>query len=139
MKRKVLSHLVTYFSSLLNGFLPAIIWFLIVFVLLFTPGRDLPKMDDWTEKIKLDKLVHMAIFGIMAFLFMIPVSRKKLSLDSKTNYLIIICILVCIWGLLSEFIQRYWIVGRSFDMLDFAADSIGGIVAFFFTKKHLKV
>jgi hypothetical protein len=139
MKRKDLSPLSTHFSSLFNSFVPAIIWFIIVLFLLFTPGKDLPKLDNWTEIIKLDKLVHMSVFGIMAYLFMIPVTRKKLPITTKTNYLIIICILVCIWGLSSEFIQRYWIVGRSFDMLDFAADTAGCILAFSYTKKQLKV
>jgi VanZ family protein len=36
---------------------------------------------------------------------------------------------VAIWGLATEFIQKYFVPGRSFDLLDFAADSTGAFLA----------
>jgi len=34
-----------------------------------------------------------------------------------------------------EFIQKFFIPGRSFDLLDWAADSIGALLAFWFSRK----
>jgi len=52
----------------LRKFVPAIFWFLIVMVLLFTPGSDLPKVDNWFNIPFFDKYVHVGIFTILAFL-----------------------------------------------------------------------
>ena len=114
----------------LKKFIPAIIWFLVVLVLICTPGYDLPKVDSWFEMISGDKLIHVGVFGLLAFLFFLPVSRSSWSRKEKLYYLLRIAIATSIWGLTTEFIQRFFIPGRSFDLRDWLADSIGGLAAY---------
>lgn len=115
-------------------FIPAIIWFLIVLVLLFLPGSDLPKVDDWFNMIHFDKWVHIGIFSVLAFLFMFPIIRSSLSATAKWHWVIRIALATSIWGLTSEVIQKYFIPGRSFDWFDWTADSIGAILALLLAK-----
>ena len=113
-------------------FVPAIIWFLIVMVLLFTPGSDLPKVDNWFNIPFFDKYVHVGIFAVLAFLFMYPFIKSDISPKSKRQYFIRIALAASVWGLTSEFIQLFFVEGRSFDLLDWAADSVGAALALFY-------
>lgn len=125
-------------KGLFKSFIPAIIWWLVVLVLMCTPGRELPDLGFWAELINLDKIIHVTVFGLMAFLFMLPFTSKK-NLDEQQLKFIFLKIAICtgIWGLATEFIQDFFIPGRSFDLLDFVADAVGGLVAYFFAKKYL--
>jgi len=116
-------------------FIPGIAWFFIVMVLLFMPGKDVPSVD-WLSKIYFDKWVHTGIFGFLGILFMVPVGLSKMEVTKKLHYFIRIALAISIWGITSEFIQKYWIAGRSFDLLDWAADSLGALIAFLLCRKR---
>ena len=113
----------------LKKFLPGIAWFFLVLILICLPGDDLPKVGDWMSAIYFDKWVHVGLFSILAFLFMIPFCNSDIPLTIKWSFIIKIAISVSIWGLTTEFIQKFFIPGRSFDLLDWAADSVGVILA----------
>ena len=123
----------------IRKFIPAIIWFFIVLVLVCLPGYDLPRAQDWMHKLYLDKWIHTSIFGFMGFLFMYPVGRSGFSRTEKWHYFIRIAIAGCLWGVTTEFIQKYFIPGRSYEVADWTADSIGnGIALLFCRNKFLK-
>ena len=119
----------------LKKFLPGIAWFFLVLILICLPGDDLPKVGDWMSAIYFDKWVHVGLFSILAFLFMIPFCNSDIPLTIKWSFIIKIAISVSIWGLTTEFIQKFFIPGRSFDLLDWAADSVGVILAVFICRK----
>lgn len=119
-------------------FLPGIAWFFIVAVLTLMPGSDVPKVG-WLDSIKnFDKLVHAGLFGGLTFLFFLPYFKTKFTLQKKRNYLIRISLAVIVWGITVEFIQRFYIPGRDFDLLDWAADSVGVFIAFWICIKIIK-
>ena len=113
----------------INKFLPGIAWFFIVLVLTCLPGDNLPKVDNWFNKLYLDKLVHAGIFAILAILFMYPVSKTGITIVQKRNYFIKIALASAIWGLTTELIQKYFIPGRSFDWFDWIFDGAGVFLA----------
>jgi VanZ family protein len=115
-------------------FIPGIAWFFLILIAVCTPGRDLPKMGSWFTQIDVDKIIHVGLFAVLAFLFMYPFSTTALSKNQKWHYFIKIAIASSLWGLTSELIQRYFIPGRSFDLFDWAADSLGGLIALVFCK-----
>lgn len=119
----------------LKKFLPGIAWFFLVLILICLPGDDLPKVGDWMSAIYFDKWVHVGLFSILAFLFMIPFCNSDIPLTIKWSFIIKIAISVSIWGLTTEFIQKFFIPGRSFDLLDWAADSVGVVLAVFICRK----
>jgi hypothetical protein len=116
-------------------YIPGIAWFFFVLILLCLPGRDLPKTDDFFDKIFFDKWVHAGLFSVLAYLFMKPLGASDKDDKEKLYYFVRIAIAVVVWGLATEFIQKYFAILRSFDLLDWAADSFGVLVAFLFCKK----
>ncbi len=118
-------------------FLPGIAWFFIIMVLTCMPGSDLPKVR-WLDKIYFDKWVHIGMFGILVFLFSLPFFKSNWPLSKKTGYILRIAIAASIWGLAIEFIQKYLVVGRSFDLLDWAADSLGALISFFYCRSRMQ-
>ena len=115
-------------------FIPGIAWFFLVLILICLPGQDIPTVDDWLSKIYFDKWVHTGLFAVLAFLFMRPFIRSSLMVKEKWHYVIRIAIATSIWGLTSELIQKYFIPGRNFDLLDWSADSLGSLAALIFSK-----
>jgi VanZ family protein len=127
MISKFIHQVQLYFSGkpTIKKFIPGITWFFVLLILLCIPGRDLPESGDWLQKIFFDKWVHAGLFGILAFLFMAPVYAKTTSDKKKWLYVIAIAFLVSGWGLATEFIQHNLVSGRSFDLYDWAADTLG--------------
>ena len=122
----------------ISKFLPGIIWFIIVLVLMCTPGNNLPDVDTWFQKLYLDKWIHIAAFGLLAYLFMVPLKKATLNTREKWHYFLRIALAASVWGLAIEFIQKYYIPNRSFDLLDWAADSLGALLALVLAKKTFK-
>lgn len=119
-------------------FLPGIAWFFIVASLTLMPGDDLPKVS-WLSKIKyFDKMVHAGLFGGLTFLFCLPYFNAPFSFQKKINSCIKIALAVSVWGITVEFLQKYYVPGRDFELLDWAADSIGALIALLLCIKILK-
>lgn len=110
-------------------FIPAIIWFFIVLFLLCLPGDEVPDMDSWFHLLHMDKAIHFSIFGVMAFLFMAPPGMADFPAEKKMITFIAIGAAVCLWGLATEFIQKYYVPGRSFELTDWISDTCGSFVA----------
>ncbi len=115
-------------------FMPGIAWFFVVLVLLCMPGNEIPSAK-WFDKIFVDKWIHIGVFGLLALLFMLPVALSPMDKKEKLQYFIRIAIATSVWGLTTEFIQKYLVTGRSFDLLDWAADSLGAFISFIFCRK----
>lgn len=116
-------------------FLPGIAWFFIVLYIMCLPGKDIPKVA-WLESINFDKVVHIGAFALLTFLFCYPFYRSSFSKTERLNYFIKIAIAASLWGLTIEFIQKYFIPGRDYDLLDWAADSIGALIAYLVCIKY---
>jgi VanZ family protein len=119
----------------ITKFIPGIAWFFLVLFLICLPGNQFPKTDEWLDKIYFDKWVHIGLFGTLSFLFMYPYAKSKMDKHTKLTMIYKIAIAICVWGLTTEFIQKYFIPFRSFDIMDWAADSFGIFFAVIFCKK----
>lgn len=117
-------------------YLPGIAWFFLLVILLAIPGSEFPETDDWLKKIYFDKWVHTGLFGMLAYLFMHPFLPAKKSTFTRIALLIIV--LTSAWGLTTEFLQEALVNGRSFDLWDWAADTLGAIIAALFGKGRQK-
>ncbi len=107
-------------------FIPAIIWFIISFILLTLPGKDIPQID-FLSKIHFDKWVHTGMFGLLVFLFSYPLKNQ-----SGPSALIYFFIFLAAWvyGIAMEYVQKYYIPNRSFDIWDIAADGFGSLLGY---------
>jgi len=112
----------------------AICWFIITVVLLTLPGSALPS-ENWMQKIWFDKWAHIGVFGLLVLLWC-----YYFKLAGPQGKLVSICLIVTVLGIIlgtaMEFVQKYWIPNRSFDLGDIAADAIGSIMAFGWSYKR---
>jgi VanZ family protein len=115
-------------------FLPGIAWFFIVGVLTLMPGSDVPKIG-WLNITYFDKIVHVGLFGGLTLSFCLPFFTAPFSLQKKINHFIRISLAAIIWGITIEFIQKFYVSGRSFDLLDWAADTAGVLTAFWICRR----
>lgn len=123
-----------------KSFLPGIAWFFVILYLICMPGDEIPEPTGWWEWIKLiqfDKIVHMGIFALLVFLFMLPIARAPFSRKKKAELFLLIVLSAIAWGMGTELIQKFFIPTRFFDMMDFTADSIGATISYFATRKYL--
>jgi VanZ family protein len=119
-------------------FLPGIAWFFIVAILTLMPGKDVPQVG-WLDRITgFDKVVHAALFGGLVLLFTLPLMKMHLSFQQKIHFLIRLSLATIVWGITVEFLQKFFIPGRDFDLLDWAADALGVFIALWLCVKILK-
>ena len=107
---------------------PVILWALFILALCSTPGNKIPHIS-WLELLSFDKFVHASVFFILNLLSI------RATENNTTLQKIIISFLCIIYGGILEIFQSFFFVQRSGDLLDFTANSIGVILAFFFFKK----
>ncbi len=115
-------------------FIPGIAWFFVVLFLICLPVTEIPEVT-WLDKIYFDKLVHAGLFAMLTLLFCWPFYNSTFNNKERLQYFIKIAFAVSVWGLTTEFIQKYFISGRAFDLVDWAADSFGAFIAYLFCKK----
>ncbi len=115
-------------------FIPGIFWLIVILILIMIPANDLPK-SEFLFKIDFDKFVHAGIFGLLAVLFCWPFYKTAIPKKIKINYFVLIVLLTSVFGFGTELIQKYWGHGRSYDLMDWVADSFGALCAYFFCAK----
>jgi VanZ family protein len=109
-------------------------WTVMVTILLCLPGSAFPS-EDWFNKYYVDKIVHAFLFGVLVAGYVLFIRHSNLSDKKQLALWVTVC--ACLFGLLMEFVQKYYIPHRAFEMLDFAADSTGAVLAYFLLRKKL--
>lgn len=115
-------------------FIPGIAWFFILLFLMCLPGSDVPSVG-WLDKIYFDKWVHIGVFALLVTLFCWPFYRSDYSNQQRIILFIKIAIAASIWGIATEFIQKFFVPGREFDIYDWIADTVGAVIAYWFCRK----
>lgn len=101
-------------------------------VLCILPGNELPNIDFWDIDIE-DKLAHAGVFFILGFLLFMGRFRRKAKPITKKS-LIKMMVLMAVYGAATEIIQELFIPTRFGDIMDFVADTAGGILGIVFAK-----
>lgn len=117
-----------------RALIPAILWLLISTILLTLPGSAFPK-ENWLTWIQFDKWIHFGMFALMVFLFCYGFYKR----DSNTRkHFLAIAIIGIAYGIAMEFVQKYWVPNRSFDIGDILADAAGGLAGLWFSRRYIK-
>lgn len=116
-----------------SGILRMITPFLFVVIsltfLLLLPGNDL-EGSSWWGAYKIDKLVHIVAFAILALSFSTTLSKLRLFIDSNHRLMTLILVVCAIFGTILELLQQELSVGRSAELLDVVADCVGVLLGF---------
>lgn len=113
----------------------AIIWLLIITTLLCIPGTELPKIK-WENKIFLDKWVHVFLFMVLIILWSKAYYGKKRLQANTRKIFFQIMLFGLLYGILMEVVQEYFIINRSFDLMDILADGAGCFVGYLISIKR---
>lgn len=103
---------------------PAIGWAFIIFIISSIPAKSIPSL----AMLRYDKLIHVAIFMVLGML----VYRALISSQSRYSFswgkIFFSLSVVILYGVLDETYQGT-IPGRTLDIWDAVADTIGGLMA----------
>jgi VanZ family protein len=112
--RKILSYFETRKKLTL---VVAILWTIVIFIGCSMPGRELPKLGLFDN---FDKVVHFLFFaGFFALWYMLS--------NKSVNSVLLIIILSVLYGFSLEYYQLHCVAGRSFDVWDGVADTVGAL------------
>jgi VanZ family protein len=104
--------------------LPALMWFVITTILLCLPGSAFPK-ENWFDRIWLDKWIHVGLFSVMVWLWCRVAANSR---GQKMVSFFQMGIYFFLYGVVMEFVQKFFIPNRSFDIADIAADGAGCVL-----------
>ena len=111
-----------------NIYIP-LIWTLTIIILLTLPGQMLPSEQKFSIP-QFDKFVHISMFGGFVFLWNLYLSRRYTAIKKLLGLFFFIFILGDALGIGMEFVQKYFIPNRDFDLADIIADMIGAGIAY---------
>ena len=125
--------------SFIKNFWQGIAWWCLIFVLTLTPGGFFPKVSSFWSLFSPDKVVHLAIFGILTYLLLKGTARQYKTL--KMRYIIGIPIIISgLTAIITEIFQAVLSIGRDASLYDVIANFVGcllGYLAFSFLKNKI--
>jgi VanZ family protein len=107
----------------------ALVWSIIILILLTIPGSLLPKEDSFKIP-QFDKFVHITLFAGFVMVWCMYYARKVDDAQKRLrSFFYIFCVAVA-YGITMEYVQKYFIPMRDFDLADIIADMIGAGIAY---------
>ena len=116
-------------------FIPAFIWWGITFWLLTLPGSKVPAYP-WMENLAIDKWAHIFIFAVFCIAFYWPFVNTAIGQSTRKRWFLAIALIGCGYGLGMEFVQKYYVINRAFELGDILADTIGCTVGWWWGRKY---
>lgn len=109
---------------MIRYYLPAMGWIILILFLCTLPGSAIPGMSVF-DKLHVDKIVHFVLFGGTVLLLAYGYYKQKGAISGLALFSLVV--VVTLYGLAIEFIQKYLVANRSFDMYDLLADGLGAV------------
>ena len=109
--------------------LPGIAWTLLIVLMTLIPGNYIPRITTFLDWLGPDKLLHLFMFGVYAYLLLEGFVRHKSSFLRK-NPVFISFLVGMVFAILTEVAQKYVIYGRNGNLYDFMADILGWAIGY---------
>jgi len=108
-------------SALFRPIVFACGWTVLIVAALSVPGSNLPS----SSVLGLDKLIHFALFFVLTGLWLAAKSEARIDRG------LAILGLILLFAVGSEYYQQVMPIGRTAELRDVLADSVGALLAFF--------
>ena len=109
-----------------------ILYSVFITILFLLPTKEIPKL--FNTFIPIDKLVHVSIFLVLTFLWLLYVN--SILNDTKPIVLLFILIASLFYGILIEVIQELCVSSRGAEILDVIADLLGASLGLLFFRYY---
>ena len=106
-----------------------VIWTLLIAIAMCLPGGYIPKENGFVLP-NFDKLVHLGMFGGFVFLWSLYLTKFRLPAGKLLLGFFCFYLLSNGFGVAMEYVQKYWIPGRDYDLADIIADMWGAGVGY---------
>ncbi|HWB94391.1 MAG TPA: VanZ family protein [Puia sp.] len=106
-----------------------VIWTLIIAILMCLPGKLIPSEQNFKIP-NFDKFVHASLFGGFVFLWGLYRSNRVSVISTLARSYFIFYVLANVYGIGMEYVQKYWIPGRDYDLADIIADMVGAGIGY---------
>ncbi len=116
-------------QKILSSRRPAILISILIFVLMALPGTVLPHEQHFFIP-DFDKLVHAGLFGTFVFLWSVYFASKEKTLKLPYRRFFFLFLLGCLYGIATEYMQKYLIPNRDYDFYDIMADVSGATAGY---------
>lgn len=114
-----------------------LIWAAVILLLTGLPGNYFPAVVSFWDWLAPDKLVHLAMFGLLSFLMMFD-RKGQYQAGQKRLVVLIVLVFGTFYGALTEILQHFVFVGRHGNLFDFFANMLGvaaGIAFFVLSRR----
>jgi VanZ family protein len=119
---------------MIRRFWPAMAWAILILFLTGVPGNYFPTVISFWDWLSPDKVVHLVIFAVQAYLIIYGMQPQYLNKRQRYLLVIIGTLATILFGLITEVLQSYVFIGRDGNIFDFLADGLGaliGLVAYY--------
>lgn len=116
----------------------AIIWALFILLITGLPGDSLPEIVTFWEWLQPDKIVHIFVFGVLAFILLYDARVQYFQPDKRFKYITAVVSGTVFYGILTEILQHYVFIGRSGNVYDVVADAVGAIAGWVLFKHFVQ-
>jgi VanZ family protein len=99
-------------------------WAMLILLLSFVPGGELPDLSFWTL-LTFDKMMHIFMYGILAFRTMMGASKQQTIWWMRHFSGLFTIAVVTVFGASIELVQEFLIADRYGDWVDVLANTIG--------------
>jgi hypothetical protein len=121
--------MITFLKKQFSLLYVPLLWTCLVGIGVFLPGSMIPSEAHFAIP-QFDKFVHITLFGGFVFLWNLYESGRTRQQAKLLKLFFLWYVLGNIYGIGSEYIQKYWIPGRDYDQADIIADMIGAGLAY---------
>jgi VanZ family protein len=113
----------------------AFAWAVLILILCGLPGSDFPKLT-FLQWLRPDKIVHLILFGTQCFLFIRGFTLQSRFPGLKLHAQGWAVFLSISYGAVVEVLQATIFIGRSGDVRDAIANSIGAVIGLYLYRKY---
>ena len=100
--------------------------FVAIVLICMLPGNEVPELEDQV----VDKYVHAVLFGLLSYCMIIGFVKQFQYARLARHAVGISVVFSILFGILIELFQYGFLEGRTFDLLDIAADLVGVLIGF---------
>jgi hypothetical protein len=116
-------------KKILRKSYPSILWTSMIIILLCLPGSMLPEEKGF-DIVGFDKFVHFTLFGVFVYLWCFYFYSKEMPIKKTLIIYFIVFLLAEALGIGLEYVQKYYIPNRDFELGDIIADMMGAGIAY---------